>query len=84
MFLGERKKKKKKKEKSGSVTQNFIWVSSTTPEIRKNWYNSKKMPWQVEVGQKEGQTLFHRTLPATRQMKSKITQVEANQVRYFF
>ena len=47
--------------KSSSVTHNFIWVSSTMPKFRKNErYNSKKTP-----GQKDGQTLFYRTLLAT-------------------
>ena len=49
--------------KSGSVTHNFIWVSSTMPKFWKNCYNSKKTPRQMK-GRKDGQTLFHRTLPA--------------------
>ena len=43
--------------KSGSVTHNFIRVSSTMP-------NSKKMPGQTE-GWKDRQTLFYRTLLAS-------------------
>ena len=51
--------------KFGSVTRNFIWVSSTMPNFRKNlWYNYKKMAGQ-EDWWKYGQTLFYRALPAT-------------------
>ena len=40
--------------KSGSVTHNFIWVSSTMPNFRKNlWYKFKKMPGQKD-GWKDG------------------------------
>ena len=49
--------------KSGSLTHNFMWFSSTILKFRKNWWqNPKKMP-----GQKDGRadTLFHRTILAT-------------------
>ena len=42
--------------KLGSVTHNFIWVSSTMPNFRKNvWYNYKKMPGQKDWW-KDGRT----------------------------
>ena len=45
-------------EKSDFVTHNFIWLSSTMPKLKKNWYNSNKMLGQTE-GQKEGQKDRH-------------------------
>ena len=58
-------KKKIFSEKFGSVTHNFICVSSTMPKCRTNkWYNYKKTPGQTE-GRNDGQTLFYRILPAT-------------------
>ena len=58
--------------KSGSVTHNFIWVSSTMPKFRKNWwYNSKKTPRQTE-GRNDGQTLFHRALPVTARVPNNM------------
>ena len=49
-------KKKIFLRKSGSVMHNFIWVSSTMPNFRKNlWYNYKKMPGQKDWW-KDGRT----------------------------
>ena len=57
-------------------THNFIWVSSIMPKFRKNYRYKDTIPrkcpdrWKGRrkngrmEGQKDGQTLFHRTLPA--------------------
>ena len=82
MLLGERKKKKKKNlALSRKTSYGFL---APRQKLEKTGIIPIKCLGRWKDGQKEGQTLFHRTLPATRQMKSKITQVEANQVRYFF
>ena len=50
--------------KSGSVTHNFIWVSSIIPNLRKtNGTIPRKRQDRRKDGHKEGQTLFLRTLP---------------------
>ena len=42
--------------KFSSITDNFIWISSTMPNFRKNfWCNSKKIPGQKD-GWKDGRT----------------------------
>ena len=52
--------------KSGSITHNLMWNSSTMPKFGKNNYTiPRKHPDRRSEGQKDGQTLFHRTLPAT-------------------
>ena len=40
-----------------------------------SWLNSKKTPWQMSGG-KDGQTLFHRILPATAREITSTTAVE--------
>ena len=51
-------------EKSGSVTHNFIWVSSTMPNLEKT---NNAIPRKRPDRRKDGRTktLFYRTLPAT-------------------
>ena len=59
---------KKHSRKSGSVMHNFIWISSTMPKFRKKlMMQFQENTWTEEQpeGRKDGQTLFHRTLPAT-------------------
>ena len=54
--------------KSGSVMHNLIWISSTMPKFRqKLMMQFQEKTWTEEQteGRKDGQTLFHRTLPAT-------------------
>ena len=69
--------------KSGSVTQNFIWVSSIMPKFRKkliiqfqeNAQREGRVNGQMEGwmdGWKDGQTLFYSTLPATARGPIKI------------
>ena len=48
-----------------TVMYNFIKISSTKAKFREiSWSNSQKTPWLMS-GRKDGQTLFHRILPAT-------------------
>ena len=46
-----------------AVTHNFIWVSSTMPKLPKLMIQFQENVWME--GQKEGQTLFYKTLLAT-------------------
>ena len=65
--------------KSGSVVHNFIWVSSIMPKFRKNWRNENNLTdRRTDVrmdgrtkGQKDRQTLFYMTLPATAEGGTK-------------
>ena len=48
-----------------SFSTKLSWVSGTMPKFREiQRPNFKKTPWQVPGG-KDGQTLFHRIIPAT-------------------
>ena len=59
-------KKKFFLKKSNSVTQKFIWISSTMPNFRKNdTIQRKYLDRRMDGRMKDGQTLFYRTLPAT-------------------
>ena len=59
-------KKKFFLKKSNSVTQKFIWISSTMPNFRKNDTIPRKyLDRRMDGRMKDGQTLFYRTLPAT-------------------
>ena len=51
--------------KSSSLTHNVIWISSIMLNLEKtNDTTPRKYPDRWKNGQKDGQTLFHRTLPA--------------------
>ena len=63
-------------KKSSSVMHNLIMVSSTMPKFREiQWSNVKKTPRQT-TGWKDGQTLFHRILPATARGLASTTAVD--------
>ena len=52
--------------KSNSVTPNFIWISSTMPNFRKNDTIPRKyLDRRMDGRMKDGQTLFYRILPGT-------------------
>ena len=72
--------------KSGTVTHNFIWVSSNIPKFRKSYnsmiqFNDTMIQFKGNTQtdkRKDGQTLFYRTLPATtrgpkRKQQTKIS-----------
>ena len=51
--------------KSGSVTYNFIWISSIMPKLKKtNDTIPRKHLDRRTDGKMDGQTLFYSTLPA--------------------
>ena len=51
--------------KLSCCAHNFLRVSGTIPQFREiQWSNFKKTPRQMSGG-KDGQTLFHRIIPAT-------------------
>ena len=57
--------KKSFSTKSSCYAHNLLQVSGTMPKFREiQWSNLKKTPKQISGG-KDGQTLFHRIIPAT-------------------
>ena len=59
----------------GSVMYSLIRVSTTVLKFRKTyWYNSKRTSRQM-AGHQDGQTLFHRTIPAAAGSPTSTTRV---------